>query len=364
MRPIERILDLARWAPSGDNTQPWRFEIVSDDRVVVHAFDTRNHCVYDLDGHASQLSVGALLETMRIAATDFGLLSRYARRLDSPEERPVFDVTFVADPSVAPSELVPFIESRRVQRRAMRRRAIRSDEKARLERSLPPGYRLHLIEGASRWALAMLLFSSAKIRLITREGFAVHSKVIEWNAKFSEDRIPDQAVGLDPLSARLMAWAMKDWRRIEFLNTYLAGTIIPRLQLDFLPGLACGAHALILAQNEPQGIDDYVGAGAPVQRFWLTATQLGLQQQPEMTPLIFARYFRKGAHFTRNEKAARIAATVCHRLGEIVGPEALRRTVWMGRIGSGRPAESRSLRLSLERLQLRAQPPHTDRARA
>ena len=73
MSPIEQILDTARWAPSGDNTQPWRFEIVSNNRIVVHAFDTRSHCVYDLDGHPSQLSVGALLETIRIAASGFGL---------------------------------------------------------------------------------------------------------------------------------------------------------------------------------------------------------------------------------------------------------------------------------------------------
>jgi len=45
---VEQILDLARWAPSGDNTQPWRFEIVDEVNVVVHGFDTREHCVYDL----------------------------------------------------------------------------------------------------------------------------------------------------------------------------------------------------------------------------------------------------------------------------------------------------------------------------
>ena len=27
---LVKILDLARWAPSGDNTQPWRFEIVDE----------------------------------------------------------------------------------------------------------------------------------------------------------------------------------------------------------------------------------------------------------------------------------------------------------------------------------------------
>ena len=61
---VLEVLDLARWAPSGDNSQPWRFEIVADDRVGMHAFDTRRHCVYDLEGHASQLSVGAMLETI------------------------------------------------------------------------------------------------------------------------------------------------------------------------------------------------------------------------------------------------------------------------------------------------------------
>ena len=29
---LTRILELGRWAPSGDNTQPWRFEIVDDER--------------------------------------------------------------------------------------------------------------------------------------------------------------------------------------------------------------------------------------------------------------------------------------------------------------------------------------------
>ncbi|WP_341643733.1 nitroreductase family protein [Thauera sp. SDU_THAU2] len=31
------ILNLARWAPSGDNTQPWKFEILADDHVAVRS---------------------------------------------------------------------------------------------------------------------------------------------------------------------------------------------------------------------------------------------------------------------------------------------------------------------------------------
>ena len=50
------ILDLARWAPSGDNTQSWRFEIIADDGIAIHGHDTRKDVIYDLDGHTSHMA--------------------------------------------------------------------------------------------------------------------------------------------------------------------------------------------------------------------------------------------------------------------------------------------------------------------
>ncbi len=82
--PLHQILDLARWAPSGDNTQPWRFEIVDELHFVIHGRDTRGDTVYDLDGRPSQISLGALIETATIAATAHGLTLRVARRADTP----------------------------------------------------------------------------------------------------------------------------------------------------------------------------------------------------------------------------------------------------------------------------------------
>ena len=114
MSIAQAILELARWAPSGDNTQPWRFEIVADDHVVVHAFDTRRHCLYDLEGQASQLSVGALLETMRIAASVHGRTMEFTRRAGESDEHPVFDVRFAHDAAVAPDPLHASVRERSV----------------------------------------------------------------------------------------------------------------------------------------------------------------------------------------------------------------------------------------------------------
>jgi hypothetical protein len=67
---------------------------------------------------------------------------------------------------------------------------------------------------------------------------------------------------------------MGSWKRVEFFNSFLAGTLAPRIQMDFIPSLACGAHFVILADHKPESFDDYISAGRAVQRFWLTATKL------------------------------------------------------------------------------------------
>lgn len=353
MTPIEHVLDLARWAPSGDNTQPWRFEIVDERSCIVHGFDTRRHCVYDLTGASSQIAVGAMLETARIAATALKMRAEI-ERLESDEEHPRFDLRLHADSSVRPHPLIPFITTRCTNRRPYSRRALTSAEKGALEESVGPSYTLLWLDAEKRTELAKILYASALIRLTIPEAYEVHRSVIEWRAQFSDTKIPDEAVGLDPIGMALMRWVMKSWRRTYFVGRYLGGTILPRIQLDVLPGLYCAAHVLILAGRPPEGIDDYVHAGGAVQRFWLTAAKLGLQHQPELTPLIFAGYSQNGVSFSADTKAHRIASRVCHRFGSLTSESKLARAVWLGRIGESPPPLSRSLRMSVTSLLLPA----------
>jgi nitroreductase len=350
MSIAQAILDLARWAPSGDNTQPWRFEIVADDYVVVHAFDTRHHCLYDLDGQASQLSVGALLETMRIAASEHGLAMQCARRAGDPDERPVFDLHFVRDESVTADRLQASVRERSVQRRALSTRRIDAPDKALLEGAVGPAFTVVWFEtAAERLRLAWLAVKSAKIRLTIPEAYAVHRDVIAWGARYSDDRIPDQALGASAPSLRSMRWAMASWQRVQRMNRYFGGTIAPRLELDLLPGLRCGAHFAIVAARPPAGIDDHVAAGAAVQRFWLTATSRRLQLQPQYTPLVFAACARRQIAFTRERAAIARARHVATTLETLLGSTAAA-AVFLGRIGHGPAATSRSLRLPLDRL--------------
>ena len=124
--------------------------------------------------------------------------------------------------------------------------------------------------------MALLLFRSAWLRLVTPEAYQVHHDVIEWNARYSIDKVPDQSLGVNQAMLNMMRFAMHSWPRVQFFNRFLAGTWLPRIQMDLLPALACGAHFALLARRPPVTIDDNIDAGRAMQRFWLTATRLGL----------------------------------------------------------------------------------------
>jgi len=348
---IGQILDRARWAPSGDNTQPWRFEVRQPDQVLVHGFDTREHCVYDLDGHPRQISLGALLETINIAASTHGLAVDTRRVADTTEASPQFELNFRQSEALKPSPLAAVIEKRSVQRRALSTRPLTASERAQLTEAVGTDHQVHWLEGLGmRARAAKLMFHSAKLRLTIREAYEVHRDIIEWHAQFSKAKVPDQALGASLPTLLMMRHVMKSWGRVQAFNRFLAGTWAPRIELDLIPGLACAAHFVICAKTQARTIDDYVAAGRATQRFWLTATLLGLQLQPEVTPLVFARYARNQLPFSKSPDSMPRAERIATRLTELVGKEHAEYAVFMGRVGEGQTAKARSTRLDLTEL--------------
>lgn len=347
--PLRSILDLARWAPSGDNLQPWRFEVLSNSSLIIHGFYEKNQ-VYDLDGHAHELAWGALVETIAIAASGFHLATEaILKEAGDPEKRQI-EIHFSPAPNVAPSPLIPFITKRSVQRRALSMRTLSTGAKSALMASAGDNFDVIWKEGLrQKWRVARLMYRNAKLRLTMREAYEVHRTIIDWGKRYSEDKVPDQAVGLDPLTLKLMHWVMQSWSRVRFFNQWLAGTFLPRLQLDLLPGLACAAHFALIARFPPTTSADYFAGGRALQRFWLTATQLGLQLQPEMTPIIFSRYVREGRRFTLQEDVLQSAQAIPTELGTLLGPQYAN-VLFLGRIGLGSAASARSLRRPLPAL--------------
>ena len=351
---LTHILDLARWAPSGDNTQPWRFEIVGDHRIRVHGFDTRDHILYDYDGHPSHIAHGALLETLRIAASGFGLTASWTISSQGDDRNPLYDVSLAYDPAVTRDPLFGCIESRTVQRRPMRTAPLTNMQRQALIAAAGDEFRVQLFETLSeRMKTAGLLWDSAKVRLTCPEAYPVHKQIIEWRARYSKDRIPEQAVGVDPATARLMEWVMQSWGRVEFFNRYLFGTVAPRIQLDLLPGLFCAAHLLLRPLHPPKRLADWIHLGVAVQRIWLTATYHHLHLQPQMTPVIFRWYARAGRHFSTTSGLFEQAVKLSERFERVAIATPGEDFGFFARVGVSQLPKSRSIRQDLAVLMIK-----------
>ncbi|MXS85045.1 molybdopterin biosynthesis protein MoeY [Nitrosomonas sp. HPC101] len=350
---LHKILDLARWAPSGDNTQPWRFEIIDHNHVAIHGHDTRDWCLYDFEGRASYMAHGALLETIRIAATGYGLKAVWVLRAETSATAPIYDVEFEPDSTLMRDPLYPFIEVRTVQRRPMRTTPLTANQRTAIQIAAGEDYTVQFFETlADRYEVAKLLWQNAHIRLTCPEAYVVHKQIIEWGVTVSQDRIPERAVGVDPLTACLMRWVMQSWDRLDFFNRYLFGTIAPRIQLDFLPAVFCAAHLTIKTVKVPETLIDFVSAGMVMQRVWLTCTANGLFLQPEMTPVIFNWYSSRKIKISRLDAVNQEVDKLAKKFHAFSGSRT-EQNVFMCRIGISSHPSSRSARLSLSDLMWR-----------
>jgi sulfur-carrier protein adenylyltransferase/sulfurtransferase len=351
---IEEILNLARWAPSGDNAQPWRFTVIDAETVQVQILHDRGNVYEYRDGEPTWLSAGMLLETMRIAATGWQQATVWQQDPSSTSDSLIVHFRQSNDIDIDP--LLSFVTLRSVDRQAYRRRRLTVAERAALSACLTGGLSIEWHEAIhSRWQIARLSAIATGIRMRCPEAFTTHQRVVDWDHAQSRTGIPASAVGLSRPTLRLMRWAMTRWERTRRLNS-LGGALTAAWQMDYWPGLSSAAHFVVRRPSDSVGKTatpaELLVIGGSLQRFWLTATKLGLAVQPMLAGLAFAHYGEHQIQFSAELKLAGQAERLATRFRRLLGTSA--DVVFIGRIGEPFPKlpTHRSTRRPLSELML------------
>ena len=343
---IHEILNLARWAPSGDNAQPWQFTIHGDDTVVIRLrHDPTSPYEYN-DGEPTVLSAGMLLASIRVAASGWGRSATW--RSVAPHE---IQVRLNQD-GTKPDPLLKILPLRSVNRGPYRTRRLTAAERSALEAALGPDLAVRWVqETRQRLAVGRLNARATDIRLRCPEAFPIHQSVIDWHRRLSPRGIPAEAVGLARPMLPLFRWALADWHRMRMMNR--GGTFGAAAQLDHLPALRTGAFAVFSLPGGEPGLDQILRAGEALQRFWLTATRLGLAMQPTIAPVAFGRYGETGQAFTADSSLRDKARTLAQAFRDTLGV-APSQVIFLARVGeAGRKLPMiRSGRLSLAELMI------------
>jgi molybdopterin/thiamine biosynthesis adenylyltransferase/nitroreductase len=333
---IEAILSLARWTPSGDNAQPWRFRRCVADLVTIDIAIDRSNVYEYRDGEPTLLSAGMLLESIRLAA------SLWRRRIAWTHEfqtgaggSPIHRITvrFTPDDAVSADPLASVLTTRSVDRRAYRLRRLSVQEKQRLADCLDSDLVMTWHETwRDRLRLSRLGAAATDIRLRMRETFAIHNAVVDWRAGPSKTGIPAAALGLPWPTLKLMRWAARDWRRMNWLNR-LGGAATAMVQMDIAPGLqSAGFFSVRFAvPDTPHTVDAILRAGERLQRLWLTADRMGLAMHPALATIAFAHYGSVRAPFTADTRLRPKATALAKGVETAIGP--VRDLIFIARIG-------------------------------
>lgn len=292
--PIQRIVEAALTAPSGDNCQPWRFhwdgtelKITLDEIRAKHDLNRANH--------ASLLSLGCVLESISIAASHEKWHAAF-RLNEDLIKNPGASVSF--NPAeIAPDDLLPALSLRATDRRKYKKGFIqtRFTEKILNEAAGFESCRLYFQNSYSKEFLEYV---------ISAEGFVwehqeAHRDFFQW-IRFS-DRETEQTrdgmswrnLGINYLQSRVM----KLCRNFN-IQKRLNSTVVKETKANMIQRLRSSAGLGCITVTSMQA-KDLVQAGQLWMRAWLRFNLNGYGVQP-LTSGAFPIYDSKAGVFPEN----------------------------------------------------------------
>ncbi len=275
---IRTMLEAAILAPSGENSQPWRFRI-DNKKIELWNDPASDQSLYNFEQRGSYIAHGAALENITIAAHTLGLEPKIGLFPDA--SKPDLVALVELDPT-APAEetLFPIISRRATNRKPYEAKPL-SDEEIRMLQSVTTTSEiLKLVTDESvKKTVAQAVSVNDKLVLQNKNIHDFFFSHVRWNEAESKEH-PDgfYVPTLELLPPQLMGFKLfRRWGLVNMLNKLIgaANFVASENAKVFMQSAAMGA--ILIPQATPE---HFVRAGRVVERIWLHATEMGLSFQP------------------------------------------------------------------------------------
>lgn len=350
---LSKILDLARWAPSGDNSQQWRINILSEKSFSIALSGFKKN-IYNLCDTPDLLSIGTFIECARVAASSLGYNLSY-----EVKSQEVLVFLEGKESEAKPHLLEEAIKTRSVNRFPYKFKKVDIQTKRELEDLIDEDFEIiWLEEFTDRWPLIRICMLSTDIRLRLKETYQVHKEAISWEKGSSKTKMPLGALGVNPLTQVLMKVAMKSFSRNQAILKIPAATLPFQIEMDLLPGILSAGHFLLAYKKRPPKVpeqSEIIRAGQNMMRLWLGMEMYGIVLQPLCVPIIFSFYISEGINFTQNAPCSNKAKRMSDKYKKFLSNRSIRKepndVCFLGRYGyPTKKPSSRSLRKELAEL--------------
>ncbi|WP_082458648.1 Rv1355c family protein [Pedobacter sp. Leaf216] len=285
---IKLILEAAILAPSGGNSQPWKF-VYTLNRLFIFVDAHFSHSLIDFNNFGSYLSLGAVIENIAIksAALSLEIGTVYFPLHGDKRMAGLISFTRVKDkPNLASLERGIYL--RQTSRTIVKSPPLSPDHFTYLKQSISQYHGAHLDFVDDReqiMALGEILAHAEKLRVLHPRGhFDTFVNELRWTQEENElkrDGLDIRTLGISESEA-LMLKIAADANAISVLRNIGGGNAFEKMVIESVKN----SSALGIIYMPELSELDCVLAGRAVERLWIEANLLNLSFQP-ITQLTF-----------------------------------------------------------------------------
>jgi nitroreductase len=337
---LKEILQLAVHAPSGDNSQPWRFEVTGS-VVNIYNLPEKDNPVLNYRQRGSYIAHGALVENLVLAAGKLGYAAEVVP-FPTPANEAHTARILLKPADVQCSPLVDCILRRHTNRRPYRSFPLSTEQHNALMdcvRDLSSTGELSFAltqQADQKQTLAECASSIEEVILQSKLLHGLLFKDVVWSqAEESKRRSGMFIKTMELAPPQQLAFRMaRHWKVMQTLNGVGLSRLIAQQDAKLY---ATGAGMGVLLVRDSADSREFLLAGRAMQRIWLTATELGLYVQP-LAGLLFAAMTLEGGgsdHFSSKHADLIRANNRSIRETLKLGPD--RQVAMMFRLGQAAP---------------------------
>lgn len=294
---ITELVEAAIWAPTGGNSQPWKW-VYQHDVLFLFLDKVRATSFLDFRSAGAYLGLGAATENLVLQAHKLGYEVHVKKFPEANNDKLVASFHFFrsADDTYLPlapksfDGLADVIRKRETNRLLRKRMPLQAGSIPSLQdiAATAQGVELLVVDDANKMDAIGSMIAQADRLLITHKhghhGFVHEIRWSEEEAKRTGDGVDLATLDLSAGEAAGFKMA-RNWSVVKTLNQWGGGSVFEQSSKKAVAGASAMGLITLPELNEK----NYYEAGKAIERIWLQCTQSGIAFQP-MTGLPFMIY--------------------------------------------------------------------------
>ena len=342
------LLEKARWAPSGDNGQPWRIipgycefsaQVVLD-KIQKLAF-------LDFQGEASRIAVGGFLENLRVVATCHEYVLRIGDIAGSKPDD--FSVNICLEPMghMKIDPLANFVGHRHSNRKPQPTKPLPTTIIQTLEAASENGVWAKFISDRKKIGiLADAVAMADRVRFTHRNCHEEFHEKVRWTKQEAVENPAGFSVETFEINS-IEKLALKATRKFQVLRLADRWFRMGNVAANAARRQVVNSSAIGALIGNPTAKSFWINVGRSLQRSWLQATAHGLGFQVLAVAPFLSRRLRLEGEGGFKPWQSKCLGDVDSLLNQVFGDHEV---AIMFRVGPTQPASARTGRLSWKRL--------------